>query len=231
MRMEKAGEETGGASPRRRSLSETAAARLRELIVEGVLAPGERLMETVLAARLGISRTPLREAFRLLAREGLVLLEPHRGARVAPLSLEELERTVEVMAALERLAGRLAAERIGEEELREIEALHYDMLSAYARRDLRKYFLANQEIHFAIMRACRNPVLSDTYRSLNAHIRRYRYMANLAPERWREAVAEHEEILRHLRARDGAALAATLARHLEHKVRPLRKALRDGEAS
>ncbi len=230
MRMESERGEAGEPLPQRRSLSERAAAQLRELIVEGAFAPGERLGETALAARLGISRTPLREAFRLLAREGLVLLEPHRGARVAPLSLEELERTVEVMVALESLAGRLVVGRIGEEELREIEALHYDMLSAYARRDLHKYFRANQAIHFAIMRACRNPVLLATYEGLNAHIRRYRYMANLAPERWREAVAEHEEILRHLKARDGTALAATLARHLEHKVRPLRQTLRDGEA-
>lgn len=230
MRMESGRGETATATSRR-SLSERAADHLRELIVEGELAPGERLGETALAARLGISRTPLREAFRLLAREGLVLLEPHRGARVAPLSLEELERTVEVMAALERLAGRLVVTRIEEEELREIEALHYDMLSAYARRDLHRYFRANQAIHFAIMRACRNPVLLDTYEGLNAHIRRYRYMANLAPERWREAVAEHEEILRHLKARDGEALAATLARHLEHKVRPLARRLRDGEGT
>lgn len=218
------GEEAGAGA--RRSLSEQAAETLRHLVVEGELAPGARLGEVALSTQLGVSRTPLREAFKILAREGLVVLEPHKGARVAPLCLEELENTIEVMAALERLAGTLVVVRAQEEEIAEIRALHHDMLAARARRDLARYFEVNQAIHLRLVEACRNPVLAAQYRTLNARIRRYRYMANLSPERWAEAVAEHEAILEALEARDGGRLGELLARHLEHKLRPLRDRLR-----
>lgn len=212
---------TGG----RRPLAERAAEQLRRLVFDGTLAPGDRLGEVALAARLGVSRTPLREAFKILAREGLLVLEPHRGARVAPLDLAELEHTVEVMAALERLVGGLAATRIGEDELAHLRRRHLAMRQAFEAADLDRYFAANQAIHLGLVAACRNPVLEEQYRTLNARILRYRYAANLSPARWAEAMAEHEDILAALEARDGERLGERLARHLEHKLRPLRERL------
>jgi DNA-binding GntR family transcriptional regulator len=192
--------------------------RLRDLVTEGELSPGSRLNERVLSERLAVSRTPLREAMKVLAAEGLVELLPNRGAIVAPLSLAELDQTVEVMAALERLAGRLAPDRLNADRLAEIKALHYEMRAHHARGELPGYFRCNQAIHLAIMAGTGNSVLERQYTQLNARVRRYRYIANLSQERWDQSVEEHETIMKHLVARDRVALADTLARHLENKL-------------
>ncbi|MBV8653831.1 MAG: GntR family transcriptional regulator [Alphaproteobacteria bacterium] len=204
------------------NLHATVVTRLRDLIVEGELPPGARLAERLLCERFGISRTPLREAFKVLASEGLVELLPNRGARVAPLDEADIENMFEVMAALEALAGSLACARIEEAELAEIGALHYEMLAQYTRRNLPDYFRLNQAIHAAIVAAARNPVLTATYQGLAARIRRARYSANLSDERWRQAVSEHEAILAALQARDGAGLARLLEAHLRNKSAVLR---------
>jgi len=199
------------------SLHATVVAQLRDLIVEGELAAGARLCERILCERLCVSRTPLREAFKVLASEGLVELLPHRGARVAPLDEADIAQLFEVMGALEALAGRLACARIEDAELAEIAALHYEMLAQYTRRRLPEYFRLNQAIHAAIVAAARNKVLSAAYQSLSGRIRRARYLANFSEERWREAVREHEAILTALQARDGARIGELLAAHLANK--------------
>jgi DNA-binding GntR family transcriptional regulator len=130
-----------------------------------------------------------------------------------------------VMAALEALAGRLAATRITAAELDEIRALHFEMLAAHARRDLPTYFRRNQAIHEAILNAARNPVLATTYHGLAGRIRRARYIANMSLERWNEAVAEHDAILAALAARDGERLSTLLGEHLDHKRQALDLAL------
>src|SRR6185295_18402021 len=110
-------------------------ARLRDMIVEGRIPAGSRLNERVLTEELQVSRTPLREAFKILAGEGLVELLPQRGAVVASLSIADIDATFEVMADLEALAGELAAQRITEAELNALRALQFDMLASHARRD------------------------------------------------------------------------------------------------
>jgi DNA-binding GntR family transcriptional regulator len=217
--------ETEERPARSHSLHATVVARLRDLIVEGELPSGARLAERQLCTSLGISRTPLREAFKVLASEGLVELLPNRGARVAPLDEADIENMFEVMAALEALAGSLACARITEAELAEIAALHYEMLAHYTRRNLPEYFRRNQAIHVAIVAAARNPVLAATYQGLAIRIRRARYFANLSDERWRQAVSEHEAILAALQARDGATLARLLEAHLRNKSAVLRGGL------
>jgi DNA-binding GntR family transcriptional regulator len=211
------------------TLHERVSAALRDLIVEGELAPGSRISERELCARFGISRTPLREALKVLAREGLVDLLPHRGARVAQLDPRDVADMFDVMAALEALAGRLAAPRITASELDEIRALHFEMLAAHARRDLPTYFRRNQAIHEALLNAARNPVLASTYRGLAGRIRRARYVANMSPERWDEAVAEHEAILDALATRDGERLSRLLGEHLDHKRTVVEAALAEKE--
>ena len=214
----------------RGSLHDEVTGRLRDLVVEGSLLPGQRLTERILCDRLAVSRTPLREAMKVLAAEGLLELLPNRGAIVARLSVEELDHAIEVMTALERLAGTVVPARLTPERLAEIKALHYEMLAHYARGELPGYFKCNQAIHFAIMAATLNPVLERQYAQLNAQIRRYRYMANLSRERWEQSVAEHETILQQLVARDPERLAETLARHLENKIAHLKLQLALGVA-
>ncbi len=110
------------------------------LIIEGELAPGSRLNERALCDRLGVSRTPLREAFRLLASEGLIELTPNRGAQVVALSESDIRDSFELMGALEALAGELACARITTDEIAQIKALTFQMLACHARRDLPAYY-------------------------------------------------------------------------------------------
>jgi DNA-binding GntR family transcriptional regulator len=123
------------------------AERLREMIIEGRLAPGARLNERVLCERLGVSRTPLREAFRVLAAEGLIELQPNRSAQVVALSEGDVRESFEVMGALEALSGELACRRITDDEIAEIKALTFEMLACHARRDLPAYYRLNRAIH------------------------------------------------------------------------------------
>src|SRR3546814_21084170 len=130
----------GGAAPKpepseRASLHEKITARLRDMIMEGELLPGARVPERVLCERFGISRTPLREALKVLASEGLLALNPNRGATVAKLTVEDVDEMFQVMGALEALSGELACAHITEEELAEIRALHYQMILHHTRHE------------------------------------------------------------------------------------------------
>jgi DNA-binding GntR family transcriptional regulator len=193
--------------------------RLRDFLVEGNLTEGARIPERQLCEEFGISRTPLREALKVLASEGLVELLPNRGARVRELGPKELSELFDLMGGLEALAGRLACEKISEAEFDEIEQLHHEMYRFYLNRDMPGYFRCNQAIHNKIVAAARNFALSSAYASLAGRIRRVRYAANLAHkrDRWGEAVREHEAILDCLRRRAGAELGDVLFRHLRNK--------------
>jgi DNA-binding GntR family transcriptional regulator len=188
--------------------------RLRDMIIEGELAPGARVPEQKLCARLGISRTPLREAFKALASEGLIELLPNRGAVVAQLTINDAEDIFQVLGALEGLAAELAAARIGDAEVADIAALHYRMVAYYKRGELMDYFKLNQRIHEAIIAASCSKALTQTYRALTARVARARYMGNLKAVRWETAVKEHEEILAALTARDAARLTTLMRDHL-----------------
>ncbi|HTO49403.1 MAG TPA: GntR family transcriptional regulator [Burkholderiales bacterium] len=214
-----------------RLLHEDATERLRDMIVQGDLAPGAKLVERVLCERLGVSRTPLREAIKRLASEGLVELQPNRGAIVTPLTLEQVRETFAVMGALEALAGQLACRNITDAQLAEIRALHFEMLACHARGDLAGYFRCNQAIHLAIVAAGGNGTLAATYRHLNAHVLRARYMANLSRERWDRAVAEHEAMLNALAARDGERLQRLLSEHLGAKMMAVLAAVQSTEGA
>jgi DNA-binding GntR family transcriptional regulator len=200
------------------TLQEETTRRLRDLIVRGSLQPGMRLNERELTGLLGISRTPLREATRRLASEGLVQLLPHRGAIVAHIDETRVRETLQVMGALEAHAGEIACTRASDAEINEIRALHFEMLADRAREDHQSYFERNQAIHFKIIDCAGNGVLSQAYRALNEQVRRVRYQANVNRERWDQAIAEHEEILSALMARDSTRLKRQLAHHLANKM-------------
>ncbi|HEV2510981.1 GntR family transcriptional regulator [Bosea sp. (in: a-proteobacteria)] len=201
------------------SLHEGLLVALRDFIVEGNLADGVRVPERALCERFNISRTPLREALKVLAAEGLIELLPNRGARVRELSPEDVCELFDVMGGLEALAGRLACERISEVEFAEIERIHHDMYRFYLRRDMHGYFHCNQAIHQMIVAAAGNATLAATYASVAGRIRRVRYSANLAKDRDRlgEAMREHEAILDALRRRAGSELSDILFLHLRNK--------------
>jgi DNA-binding GntR family transcriptional regulator len=193
--------------------------RLRDYVVEGNIPDGARVPERQLCEMFGISRTPLREALKVLAAEGLIELLPNRGARIRQLSQRDLEELFDVMAGLESLAGRLACEAITDEEITAIEQLHYEMYGHYLHRDMHGYFQANQRIHESIVAAARNETLKTAYANFAGRIRRVRYSANFARkrQRWAEAMREHEAILDALRRRAASELSDILFQHLRNK--------------
>jgi len=212
----------------RTTLHEELVERLRGMIFSGELKGGDRVPEQRLCDLLGISRTPLREALKVLGNEGLLELLPNRGARVATLSEDDIDEIFPVMGALEALSGELACARLSDDELAEIKALHYQMALHHTRRELRDYFRVNQQIHECILRAARNPTLEAQYRALAGRIRLARFRANMTDARWDQAMREHEEMLAALEARDGRKLSEVLSRHLENKRETVKQAIRDG---
>jgi DNA-binding GntR family transcriptional regulator len=201
----------------RRYLHDEAAERLRELIRAGELEPRARVNEFELAERFGISRTPLREAIKILATEGLLELLPNRGARVASVSPEEVDEIMEVVAGLEATAADLACRAITDEEIASIEVKHLAMVEAWKRGDDPAYFILNREIHEAIMQASRNATLQGIYANLSGRIQRARYSAHKTPAQWKKAVGEHEQMIRLLKRRDGERLAIVLRDHIRGK--------------
>lgn len=198
------------------SLAEEAYLALHRRIVRGQLAPGETLLEPALCEELGISRTPLREALKRLAGEGLVVMPRNRRARVAPIDARELEHLFEVEAGLESLAAGLAAERMTNTELKRLESLQERLERLLAKGDRNAYFELNQRIHGLIVAGARNPVLEETHRGLLGRLERARYLALDRLGRWQESTEEHREILEALKARDGDLARRLLADHVQH---------------
>jgi len=201
----------------RSGLHERIAERLRERIIDGRLQPGAHLNERVLCEQLQVSRTPLREAFRLLAGEGVIHLIPNRGAVVATLERAEVDHAFELMASLEALSGELAAQRATHAEIQAVRRLHTAMEQAHARHDLARYYRINRDIHALLVRSARNPVLAETHERLNARLQALRFRSNLNRDKWDAAVAEHARMVELLEARDARGLSALMRRHLRAK--------------
>jgi DNA-binding GntR family transcriptional regulator len=201
----------------RRSLHDEVALRLREMLVEGRIAPGAKLNERELCTLLSISRTPLREAIKLMAAEGLVDLLPNRGAVAVRLSESDVVHAFEVLAELEGMSGELAAQRITDFELSEIRALHYEMLACFTRSDLSGYYRLNARIHAAINSAAKNPLLTKTYREINARVQSLRFRTNQNQPMWKLAMKEHGQMLDAIVARDPSAARRILVEHLLRK--------------
>ncbi len=213
----------------RLALHDQVASRLRTMLVEGHIEPGAKLNERELCEQLRVSRTPLREAIKLLAAEGLVDLLPNRGAVAVRLTEADVLNTFELLAALEGMSGELAAQRVTDDELAELRALHYEMMACFARRDLSGYYRINARIHTAINEAAKNPVLASTYRGINARVQSLRFRTNQNEAKWKHAVAEHEQMIEALAAHDAPAMRRLLIGHLLRKRDTVLDLLRAGE--
>lgn len=210
----------------RRSLHHELVERIRPLIVESQLVPGSKVPEKDLCEQFNVSRTPLREALKVLAAEGLVRLEPNRGAWVTSVTIEEVNEVFPILTVLEALSGELACNLITDAEILEVRQLHNNMMQSYRDRDLAAYFKTNQEIHRAILLAARNDTLTNSCQALTARMQRARYVANMSEERWSKAVSEHEQIIKMLEARDGGRLGIVLVEHMRNKQESVLRWLR-----
>jgi DNA-binding GntR family transcriptional regulator len=214
----------------RRTLHDELVTRLRGMIVEGELTPGDRIPELALCDRFGVSRTPFREALKVLSAEGLVRLEANRGASVAPITRRAVDGYLPVIASLEALAGELACARIDAAGLARLRALQQAMAESFRAGEEGRYIELNRAVHRAILEASGNETLMEMHRLLTMRLFSLRFLARKAPPRWREAVMEHERMLEALEARDAAGFAAVARAHIRHKAEVVYEALERLEA-
>lgn len=200
----------------RRSLADEAADRLRDLILLERLAPGTPVSERELADLLGISRTPLKDALRILETEGLVDYGPTRRPRVADPSIEELRDYIAVLGGLEALAGEIACTKASGDELAHIA----DLAARFADGpdDALACFHLDMAFHKAIVDAAHNAPLTETHRQFNARLWRARFLSSRQQDRRANTLAEHGRIVAALAARDPAATSSALRDHLRSAV-------------
>ena len=194
---------------------------LRQAILRGELQPGERLMEIQLAQRLGVSRTPVREAIRKLELEGLVLMIPRRGAEVAEITRQVLEDVLEVRAALEELAVKDACEHITDEQLQDLKKAANEFKRSLEGTDLVACAEADIHFHEIIYAATNNKRLVQMLNNLREQMYRYR-MENLKDKRtYRTLVEEHDAIRRALKKHDKEKAGAAINVHIENQRRSI----------
>lgn len=207
----------------RPALSVEISDRMRQMIMEGELKAGEKVPEKALTERFGVSRTPVREAVKILAHEGFIELVQNRGAVVKRQTSDELRELFPVIAALEGAAGELAAANASKDQIAALGENCLALRTAYENADRPTYFEINQKIHGGILEAAGNPTLARHHAILASRVFRARYQANLSPERWLTATEEHEAIQAALEARNGRLLGELMREHLMHKLDALTK--------
>lgn len=197
------------------SLAEQVANQLRRAILRGTLAPDAPVKERDNAAELGVSRTPMREAIRILAKEGLVILRPSRSPLVANPTLTEVEDAIAVLTVLELLSGQLACEKATRKDLAELRRIHRRMADIYDHADPLDLFEVDMGFHRAIARASHNRALAETHHAYLARLWRVRYLtASLRRNRDR-VIAQHEAILHGLEDRDADAVTRGIQAQLD----------------
>ena len=204
---------------------------LREAIINGVLRPGERMMEIQLAEQLGVSRTPVREAIRKLELEGFVVMIPRKGAYVAGISLKDIVDVFEVRAALEALAAGLAAERITDEELETLERMLVRIGKCIDSEDLQELIEIDTAFHEALYQASRNEKLVQIINNLREQIQRFRSTSLAYPGRMKEALEEHKKIVEAISERKAAQARQLAQQHIENAENSMLEAIKDKDFS
>jgi DNA-binding GntR family transcriptional regulator len=199
----------------RRNLHDEVAAVLRDMIIQDELPPGTRIPEGDLCAQLGISRTPLREAIRVLASEGLVKPLPRRGAVVATPNPDEIEGLFHAIGAIESVCAQLACANFTDAEIENIVKLHKRLVQLHTTGERSKdYFRTNLAIHQAIVRGARNEFLADLHQSLSVRILRARFFVDMPKVAWSRALAEHSRIAAAVQQRNARQLSELLLQHM-----------------
>jgi DNA-binding GntR family transcriptional regulator len=203
---------------------------LREAIILGELRPGERLMEVQLAEQMGVSRTPVREAIRKLELEGLVDMLPRRGAQVADLSVKDIIDVLEVRAALDGLATELSAERITQEEIKELEHALAQFNTYVGKENLQGTIKKDVEFHDIIYRSSRNEKLIQISSNLREQVHRFRviYLKDFSSSG--EIAKEHKEILEAIINKDSEAARQFAHKHIKNQEVAIVKSLKKHEA-
>lgn len=198
----------------RRSLHDELVDGVRDMILEGTFKPGGKIPERTLCERFAVSRTPLREALKALASEGLVQLVPNRGAIVAMITEREIDELFPIIGALEALAGEIVCRNAQDVDIKALRALHEEMVEHFHRREESAYRRLNRQFHQTMFDIAGNLALTDLYQQLLSRIHLIRFLINKTETDWRKAVEDHERIIAAVEARNAPRLAAILKIHL-----------------
>lgn len=202
---------------------------LRNAILRGEMKPGERLMEMHLANRLGVSRTPVREAIRMLEQEGLAVTIPRKGAQVAKMTEKDLQDVLEIRDSLDELAVSMACERMTEEQVEELKVAMKDFEIATKSRDVRKICEADEAFHNVIYRMADNPKLENIVNNLREQMYRYRYEYIKGNDTYNQLIQEHEAITIGFERKDADHIKKLMHTHLENQIEAVRRVIRGQE--
>lgn len=202
----------------RSSLYQQVADQIRTMILSHQLQPGDKIDESAICQQFDVSRTPVREALKVLNTEGLIALSNHRGARVAVTRPDDVRQLFPIIGALEALAGELACRHVSEGDISYLQSLHDEMLICYQQKDYAGYAEHNREIHLGLFQLADNPALMALYHQLDIRTHAVRHVARKSQAEWDAAIADHQAMLIALRQRNGEALGQILRRHLQSKA-------------
>ena len=202
---------------------------LREAILKGDLKPGERLMELQLASKLGVSRTPIREAIRMLEQEGLAVTTPRKGAEVAKMTLKDMEDVLEIRDALDELAVRIACQKISDEQLKQLEDMKELFEKSTQTGNVKKIAEADVTFHDVIYEATGNPKLVTLLNNLREQVYRYRVEYIKDPKNYPTLIAEHEAILESLKNRDVKNAGEAMHVHVANQAEAVKTVIQEQE--
>ncbi len=196
-----------------KTLREQIAASLRESIIKRELRPGQKLTEPELAARLGISRTPIREAFRQLESEGFLTVIPRRGAVVSTITAKEIEDFYELKSLLEGYAARMAVEKITDEDIEKLKKINQNLAELAEKEQLEGFFAKNDEFHSCFLELCGNIKLVEIRNSMVKRFLGFRMATLSLPGRLKKSVKQHRKIITAFERRDGRLAEAVVLEH------------------
>lgn len=202
---------------------------LRDAILRGKLKPGERLMELKLASELGVSRTPIREAIRMLEQEGLAITIPRKGAEVAKMTEKDMEDVLQIREALDALAVQIACDKMTEQQLSKLSFEVKSFKRSIEANDLQRIISCDVEFHDIIYQSTNNPKLISLINSLREQMYRYRVEYLKDPKNYPVLSKEHEDIARALNERDKEKVTKLMSEHIRNQAEAVKDIIRDQE--
>jgi DNA-binding GntR family transcriptional regulator len=207
----------------KKTLHEEIANNLKELIMSGELQEGDKIKEDELCSSMGISKTPLREALRVLSVEGLIKLVPNRGSFVSTPTFEEIREMFDVMSVLEGICARAAVKKMSAKDLAALEKLHDKLEKNFKRRAQREYIRINNQFHAFVQEMAGNRTLNQIVNGLRQKILLYRYQSLNLPERFEQSIQEHRDLIKAFRKKDSKKVETLMRRHLKKQCDALEK--------
>jgi DNA-binding GntR family transcriptional regulator len=208
---------------KKKTLHEEIANNLREMIMSGELMEGDKIKENELCDLMGISKTPLREALRVLSSEGLIRLVPNRGSYVTTPTFEEIKEMFDVMCALEGVCARTAAEKMSDHDFSKLEKLHQKLEKNFKHKDQKEYIQQNNLYHTFVQELAGNKTMNQIVNGLRQKILLYRFQSLNLPGRFEQSIQEHRNLLAAFRDNDPEKAEMLMKSHLKKQCDAMEK--------